>query len=117
MDDEAKRKLIAERALFKTWNIQNAETNEEQIEHLKNCIKVAINECLTKKQRDVLLLYLSGYNQTEIAAIKHVDKSTICRLVNKALDNIFNHVKYASPITLKLSKKARSNLRKLYKTT
>lgn len=114
-DEEKARERSLEKTMFKIWLNASEETNERNIEHLKNCVRVAISECLAPKQKRYLILYLNGYNQKEIAEFCGVNKSTVSRIINSAMDRLFDHIKYATPATLHVEKRVRKCLTRLYK--
>ena len=115
-DEElAKRERVLEKQMYQVWQRDAGATNDRDLRHLRNCIALAVEECLTPCQRDVLTLYMIGYNQLEIAKMRKVDKSTVSRTLNRAMDNLFNHIKYATPMTLKNAKRIRKNLTRLYR--
>ena len=104
-----------ERSMFSAWLRESGETNEAAVEHLKNCVHVAIHECLTPKQREYLELYMSGYNGTEIAEMCGVNRSSVSRTISRGLRRLMSHIKYATPRTLKAEGKVRKSLVRLYK--
>lgn len=104
-----------ERQMFNLWLRETGETNDVQINHLKNCIHLAIERHLTDKQRQYLTLYMNGYNQIEIAELVGINKSTVSRTLNRALNALFDHIQYATPATLLATKRARKCLTRLYK--
>lgn len=105
----------AERAVYKAYLEALNEPDEKSLEHLKNCIHESISVDLSEKQRECLMLYMSGYNCCEIATMHQVNKSTVSRTLNRALDNLFEHIRYATPKTLNASKDVRKYLTRLYK--
>lgn len=115
IEEEKARERNLEKTMFKIWLNASGETNERNIEHLKNCVRVAISECLAPKQRRYLLLYLNGYNQKEIAEMCGIHKSTVSRVINSAMNRLFDHIKYATPATLHAEKRVRKSLTRLYK--
>ena len=106
-----KYEIHLEKVMFDTWLKESGETNEADIDHLQNCVHLAIKECLTKKQRQYLSLYLSGYNMIEIAEMCSVNKSTVSRTIGHVLD----HIKYASPRTLQVKRRVVKRLSGLYR--
>lgn len=116
MDESTQdRTAYLEKCMYKLWLKAGGATNDDQIRHLKNCIRVAIRECLTEKQLLYLNDYMSGYNGIEISEKYRINRSTVSRTINRALDNLFSHIKYATPATLVCEKRARSYLTRLYK--
>lgn len=107
--------LFLEKSMFNLWRRDAGETNEAWLAHLKNCIRVAVLETLTDKQREYLGFYLSGYSQREIAQITGVNTSTVSRGINRALDKLLSRIKYATPATLLVEHKVRKNLMRLYR--
>ena len=114
-DLNERRDAHLEKIMFKAWLKNSGESNDSQIEHLKNCIHIAIKECLTEKQRKYLSMYLCGYNQLEISKITAVNKSTVSRTLTRAINNLMGHIKYATPATLRAEKRVRKALTRLYK--
>ena len=112
---QAEWEAHVERTLYKLWLRTSGETNELWLSHLRNCVKVALNECLTKKQKQCLLLYLNGYNQVEIAKIIEADRSTVSRTLHRAIDNLQRYLRFATPSTLHTSGKVKAYLTRLYK--
>ena len=110
-----KHDFYLEKSMFNLWCRESGETNELWLEHLKNCVKVAISEALTEKQRQYIGLYLSGYNQVEIAQITGVNKSSVSRGINLGLDKLLSRIKYATPETLHVENKVRKNITRLYR--
>lgn len=53
---------------------------------LKRELHVMIDECLTTRQREVLLLYADGYTQQEIARLLDVNQSSITKSLNGNTD-------------------------------
>lgn len=109
-----KEELQLQKSMYRLWLDEVSETNDELVAHLKNCIRVAIRECLTEKQRQYLGMYLSGYSQIEISNMEGVNKSTVSRTINRAFNNLFDHVKYATPATLAMEKRVRNKWSRLY---
>lgn len=114
-DKQAEWEAHVERVLYKLWLQTSGETNELWLAHLRNCVKVACNECLTKKQKQCLFLYLRGYNQIEIAEVMCVSKSTVSRNLHRSIDNLQRYLRFATPSTLHTSGKVRAYLTRLYK--
>ena len=114
-DEEfASREAKLEVIMFHAWQRELGDTNERELSHLKNCIKVAVEETLTPKQREYLSYYMSGYNLVEISEIYNVDRSTVSKTMKRALDNLVSHIKYATPATLKMGGRIKKYLTRLY---
>jgi DNA-binding CsgD family transcriptional regulator len=66
-----------------------AEYNEELYDlrdQLREEFWRLIKTCLTKRQREVIVLYTDGYTQTEIAQILNVNQSSITKSMNGNCD-------------------------------
>ncbi len=115
-EDEKQRghDFFLEKSMYNLWLRESGESNQLWIEHLKNCVKVAMEEALTETQSAYISLYMSGYNQVEIAAMFGVNKSTVCRTVARGLDRLINRIKYATPRTLRVEGRVRKQLTRLY---
>ena len=114
-DKQAEWEAHVERTLYKIWVQASGETNEQWLEHLRNCVKVAIDECLTQKQKQYLLLYLNGYNQVEITRMLSVDRCTVSKTLHRAINNLQRYLRFATPSTLHTSGKVKAYLTRLYK--
>ena len=61
----------------------------------KKRVKRVIEEELTEAQREILLAYYFGeLTQTQIAAQRGVNKSTVCRTLHRAENNLRKFLKY-----------------------
>ncbi len=100
----------AERAVYKAYLETLDEPEEHSLEHLKNCIRESMRVDLTEKQREYLELHMLGHTSREIAKMCNVNKSTVSRVINNALDNLFEHIRYATPRTLDVSERVRKYL-------
>lgn len=115
IDADKRRNAQLEKAMFSAWLKESGETNDNHIEHLKNCVRVAMHEALTDRQRECLGLYLSGYSQTEISKMLGINNSTVSRNINRGLKRLLSRIKYATPRTLRVEQRVRKNLTALYK--
>ncbi|MBR4283065.1 MAG: sigma-70 family RNA polymerase sigma factor [Clostridia bacterium] len=69
--------------------------NNEQRLNAENAVIMAIDEELTNKQREVLLLYyFEGKSTIEIAKMLGVNKSSVSRLLSRAKKRIEKVLKY-----------------------
>lgn len=110
------RERQLEKAMFSLWRKESGETNDFLLEHLQNCVRVAVAEALTDTQRYYVSLYLSGYNQTEISQLAGVNKSTVSRTIDRGLARLLDRIKYATPSTLHVEDRVRKNLTRLYRS-
>lgn len=75
--------------------ITNAETNSARIQLMKRALSKVIQQDLTPRQRQVILLYYyEGLTMTEIARQLGIDPSTVSRTVSRGRRNILNYLKY-----------------------
>lgn len=73
----------------------NLKMNNEQKSSAENAVIMAIDEELTDKQRNVLLLYyFEGKSIIEIAKMLGVNKSSVSRLLSRAKMRIEKVLKY-----------------------
>lgn len=114
-EKEAARQAHLEKVMYSTWLRESGETNADQIRHLKNCVRIALAECLTETQLRYISLYLSGYSSTEIANICGVNKATVSRGMHRGLKKVLSRIKYATPRTLEAGDRVRGSLVRLYK--
>lgn len=90
----------AESQMYKQYLNYSGETNEMWVKHLRDCVHVALCEEVTSNQREILLLFMQGYTQSEIAEMMGVNKSTISRSKHRALKRVARVLRYATPRTL-----------------
>lgn len=114
VEANAKHEAHLQKVMYNAWLKESGETNESDMLHLKNCVRLAIQEALTDKQRQYIFLYLNGYNGVEISKLCGVNASTVCRTTQRAVNNLFSRIKYATPRTLYAEKRARKNFVRLY---
>ncbi len=75
--------------------ITNAETNSARIQQMKRALSKVIQQDLTARQRQVILLYYyEGLTMSEIARQLGIDPSTVSRTVSRGRRNILNYLKY-----------------------
>lgn len=79
------------------WEQEDAGSNTQKIEQMKQKVRDAIESELTPRQKQVLLIALSkGFSQTQIAQDLGVDKSTISRTMSRAIKRLRRVLKYAT---------------------
>jgi len=70
-------------------------TNVQNLERVKNIIKLIICNDLTKRQKEICFLYYyKGMKMVDIAHALQIDKSTVSRVHALALKNIRERIKY-----------------------
>lgn len=80
-------------------------TNANELTHLKNSLRVCVEEELTPRQREVLIMrYFQGLDGQKIADALGVNKSTVCRTLHRAEDKLRKFLKYSTPRLLNSKK-------------
>jgi RNA polymerase sigma factor (sigma-70 family) len=92
--------LYGQHQMYKLYVAQSGETSEFWLTHLRNCLQYAMEHELSDRQRQILNLYLSGYNGKEIANELNVHESTVSRTLRRGIQRLTRCVKYATPRTL-----------------
>lgn len=78
------------------WLRENAETNGETINRLKQNLLKAVNEELTPKQRETLLMYYyENLSMAEIAEKQGVTLPTVSRSITRAKKRLERVLKYS----------------------
>ena len=73
----------------------HAEDNENDLRRLKRNLRVAREEELTARQRELLRLrYDESMSVTEIAGLLGVDKSTVSRTISRAKRRLYKCLRY-----------------------
>lgn len=79
-----------------SWLRENAETNDAAMERLKRNLLKAVNEELTPKQRETLLMYyFEDLSMAEIAEKQGVTLSTVSRSITRAKKRLERVLKYS----------------------
>lgn len=75
---------------------ETAATNDNQIRRLKKNMAIAIEQDLTNRQRQMLLMYyFDGKSMGEIGHELSVDKSTVSRTIGRAVRRLYRALKYS----------------------
>ena len=78
------------------WLRANSSDNENDIRRLKRNLRVAREEELTARQREMLRLrYEEEMSVTEIARMLGVNKSTVSRTITRAKHRLYRCLRYA----------------------
>ena len=82
--------------MFKLINQQaNSETNAEKLKTIKKALKKVIEEQLTTRQKQVIVLYYyEEYDMPTIAKMLSINVSTVSRTINRARQNIMKYLQY-----------------------
>ena len=80
---------------FALWQLENAETNSENINLLKKALRGAVQRELTPLQRETLLTYYcEGLSMAEIAARQGVNRSTVSRSITRSRERLKRVLRY-----------------------
>ena len=83
-------------ASFQVWLENVAETNEENLARARRGLRVAIKDELTPRQQMFLQMHFcEGLSYQEIGERCGVNKSTVCRSINRSAATLRRCVKYA----------------------
>lgn len=83
---------------FRRWATAENGTNEEELKRLKRMLPVALRDCITDTQRKYLIHYFGDeMSMVQIAQMYGVNKSTISRTINRALDKLYKYLRFTSP--------------------
>lgn len=78
------------------WLRENAADNSEQRERLLRNLRTVLDEELTPRQRQMIQLYFfQKKNIPQIAAELGLNRSTVCRTLNRGKNNIRRCLRYS----------------------
>ena len=78
------------------WTRQNAGDNHEQLDRLRRNLRLAREQELTPRQRQILDLYFDqGMTIPQIAGALGVNPSTVSRTLRRAKDRLYRCLRYA----------------------
>ena len=81
---------------LQAWMAANAEDNESDIRRLKRNLRLAREEELTERQRQLLRMrYVENKTVSAIARELGVDKSTVSRTLTRAIARLRKVLKYS----------------------
>ena len=81
-----------------TERLSMEENNSLEVEHIKNALAVCIKDELSPQQRLYMKLYYEDkLTQPQIAERYGVNKSTVCRVLQRATKEVWKHLRYATP--------------------
>lgn len=71
------------------------ESNKDTLNLAKQILKqVVVNQLTSRQQQIIMLRFEKGLNQSEIAELLMVNKSTVSRTINRAYNNIKKYMGY-----------------------
>lgn len=83
-------------AALQLWARETSETNEETLNRLRRNLTIAIQEDLTPRQREMLLMrYSDGLSQAEIARRVGVNRSVVSRTLKSAYGRLRRALRYS----------------------
>lgn len=86
---------ISRKEEYALLTASNGKSNDQQLFRLKEAVAKVIQNELTKRQCEILDLYFfQNKSVEEIAALLNVNKSTISRTKNRAIDKIKRFLQY-----------------------
>lgn len=78
-----------------TWLRANAEDNESDVRRLKRNLRLAREEELTPRQRQLMQMrFEQNMSVTEIADALGLDKSTVSRTITRAKQRLYKCLRY-----------------------
>ena len=78
-----------------SWEEAKERNNTERLHQLQRIMGRVIAENLSERQRMMLdCYYMRQMSMPEIAALLHINKSTVSRTLSRALKNIEKYIKY-----------------------
>lgn len=85
-----------------SYTRQMAQDNSAQLSQLKRNLVRALQEDITPRQRQALLLYYAeGKNMREIGEYLGVDKSTVCRTIQRGERRLHRCLRYGAGALLR----------------
>ena len=84
---------LADRA---SWERESASDNREQLERLRRNLRLARQQALTDRQRQILELYYDrGLTMGQIALKLNLNRSTVSRTLSRAKDKLYCCLRYS----------------------
>ena len=78
-----------------SWERESAPDNREQLERLHRNLRLARQQALTDRQQQMLELYYDqGLTMGQIAAKLHLNRSTVCRTLQRARERLYACLRY-----------------------
>ncbi len=77
------------------WQRESAPDNSADLERLRRNLRFARQQVLTKRQQQMLELYYDqGLTMGQIAAKLHLNRSTVCRTLQRARERLYACLRY-----------------------
>lgn len=79
-----------------SWERESAPDNREQLERLRRNLRLARQQALTERQRQMLELYYDqGLTMGQIALKLNLNRSTVSRTLSRAKDKLYRCLRYS----------------------
>ena len=79
-----------------SWERESAPDNREQLERLHRNLRLARQQALTDRQRQMLELYYDqGLTMGQIALKRNLNRSTVSRTLSRAKDKLYRCLRYS----------------------
>ena len=79
-----------------SWERESAPDNREQLERLRRNLRLARQQALTDRQRQMLELYYDqGLTMGQIALKLNLNRSTVSRTLSRAKDKLYRCLRYS----------------------
>ena len=83
-------------AALRAWDAEDRGTSDDSIRRLRKNLRRAIQEDLTDRQREMLLIYLSvNCSQVKVARQLMVNRSTVSRTIGRAMVRLERVLRYS----------------------
>ena len=83
-------------AYLASWERESASDNREQLERLRRNLRLARQQALTDRQRQMLELYYDrGLTMGQIALKLNLNRSTVSRTLSRAKDKLYRCLRYS----------------------
>ena len=88
--------ISGNKEMFKLFNEQSeSETNGEKLKLVKKALKKVVEEQLSARQKQMIVLYYyKEIDMPEIAEMLGINVSTVSRTLNRARQNLMKYLKY-----------------------
>lgn len=91
-----KRKAASGWPDLASWERESAPDNREQLERLHRNLRLARQQALTDRQRQMLELYYDqGLTMGQIALKLNLNRSTVSRTLSRAKDKLYRCLRYS----------------------
>ena len=90
--------IESDKAALRQWITRDTNVPDLEYDRMKRTVALAIREELSPTQQEYLTMYYyDKLTMDEIAKVKGVNKSTVCRTINRAENRIAKVMRYAFP--------------------